>query len=250
MLSIPSVCPCCNTQLVRVNDQLYCKNLHCSAKQSKQVLNYAKTLKIKGLGEKTIEKLELNSIEDIYNLTQESLVPAIGLALGHKLMEEINKAKLVHFGTFIGAFSIPLIGTTAGKKLATLVNSVEEITPSICKEAGLGEKASMYLLEWIDTTYAFMDLPVKFYEKQRTQSPGINRLSVCITGRFKGYTRPELTSLLEGKGLTVTSVVTSKTDFLVQDDNSKSSKYTKAIENNIKIVTIDELLKVLNNDDQ
>ena len=66
-------CPSCNSDLIRIKDQLFCKNKTCPAINYKQVINYAKVLKIKGLGEKTIEKLSLKSISDIYYLTEDNL---------------------------------------------------------------------------------------------------------------------------------------------------------------------------------
>ena len=39
---------------------------------------FAKTLRIKGLGPKTIEKLDLEYIEDIYMLTEEHITQKLG----------------------------------------------------------------------------------------------------------------------------------------------------------------------------
>jgi len=58
----PEVCPACDTLLVWENDQLFCTNTRCSGKTSKKIKHFAKTLKIKGLGPRTIEKLEITSI--------------------------------------------------------------------------------------------------------------------------------------------------------------------------------------------
>ena len=56
---IPTHCPACNSVLDIVNDQLFCRNPDCPAKSSKRIEHFAKTLKIKGLGKATIEKLDL-----------------------------------------------------------------------------------------------------------------------------------------------------------------------------------------------
>ena len=66
-IEIPDVCPSCGTSLKLKNDQLFCNNDSCPAKNSKIVEGFAKTLRIKGLGPKTIEKLNLEYIDDIYN---------------------------------------------------------------------------------------------------------------------------------------------------------------------------------------
>ena len=70
----PEVCPACDTLLVWENDQLFCTNTRCSGKTSKKIKHFAKTLKIKGLGPRTIEKLEITSIFDLYQLFLNSLI--------------------------------------------------------------------------------------------------------------------------------------------------------------------------------
>ena len=64
----PELCPSCDSSLVWENDILYCRNTECSAKNAKMVEHFARTLKIKGLGPKSIEKLGLENISDIYSM--------------------------------------------------------------------------------------------------------------------------------------------------------------------------------------
>ena len=77
-IEIPETCPSCQTDLELITDQLYCNNPSCPAKNSKIVEGFAKTLRIKGLGSKTIEKLDLECIEDIYLLTEEFIEGRLG----------------------------------------------------------------------------------------------------------------------------------------------------------------------------
>ena len=64
----PQICPACNTTLVWKKDQIFCENLECEGKTSKKVEHFAKTLKIKGLGPATIEKLQINFQQQIDTL--------------------------------------------------------------------------------------------------------------------------------------------------------------------------------------
>ena len=77
-IEIPEVCPSCGTSLELRNEQLFCNEPSCPAKNSKIVEGFAKTLRIKGLGPKTIEKLNLDYIEDIYMLTEERIKEKLG----------------------------------------------------------------------------------------------------------------------------------------------------------------------------
>ena len=93
-IEIPEVCPSCGTSVELVNDQLFCNNTSCPAKNSKIVEGFAKTLRIKGLGPKTIEKLDLEYIEDIYMLTEERIKTRLGSEkIASKLINEIELSK-------------------------------------------------------------------------------------------------------------------------------------------------------------
>ena len=62
----PTECPSCGTGLTVVNDLLYCYSTNCSAQKQKSIEHFAKTLKIKGLGPATIEKLEITDFDQVY----------------------------------------------------------------------------------------------------------------------------------------------------------------------------------------
>ena len=72
------------------------------------------------------------------------------------------------------------------------------------------------------------------------------RLNFVITGdveRFKN--RNEVKALIESLGGKVTGSVTSKTNYLINNDvNSSSSKNKKAKELNIPIITEEEFIKM------
>jgi NAD-dependent DNA ligase len=105
----------------------------CPAQSSKKVEHFAKTLKIKGLGPKTIEKLNLTSINEVYGFTEDDLVDSLGMALGSKLFEQIQKSKTADLTTLLPAFSIPLIGNSASKKLTSVVTNITELNYDKCR---------------------------------------------------------------------------------------------------------------------
>lgn len=242
---IPTNCPSCNSTLIRVKDQLFCKNNNCTATQNKKVLHFIKTMKIKGLGERTIEKLGIETLEDIYLLTDEVIIEVMGNKLGPKLIKEIEESKIVTLEKLLPALSISLIGTTAGRKLNTKVNTIDEITFDICKEVGLGDIASTYLIEWIETEYpAFKVLPLTFEIKASSRIAESRNIKVCITGKLNDYRSRELAaSYLREAGITVVSGVSKTLDFLINEDNKPSSKLSKASEYGIPVRTIKQLIE-------
>ena len=99
-IKIPTECPCCEYPLVYVKDQLYCRNTACSAQLNKKIENLCKVLSIKGFGPKTIEKLNIADLTEIFYLDVESVSEVLGEKTATKLIDEIERAKsadlLVH----------------------------------------------------------------------------------------------------------------------------------------------------------
>ena len=62
----PTECPSCGGELTSVNDLYYCYGTNCPAQKQRKIEHFAKTLKIKGLGPATIEKLEIEDFDQIY----------------------------------------------------------------------------------------------------------------------------------------------------------------------------------------
>jgi len=106
----PTNCPICSTILEWEKDQLFCFNLDCSGRTSKRIEHFAKTLKIKGLGPRTIEKLKVQTFYDLYELPLEMMIDAIqSEKLAVKLHREINASKKVDLVDLLPAFSIKLL---------------------------------------------------------------------------------------------------------------------------------------------
>ena len=72
-------------------------------------------------------------------------------------------------------------------------------------------------------------------------------MTFCITGKLNNYkNRAELKNLIESYGGKVTDSVSSKTNYLINNDkNSTSSKNKKANELNISIITEEEFMKLI-----
>ena len=244
----PTNCPACNSVLEFVGDQLFCKNDSCSAKSAKRLEHFAKTLKIRGLGPSTIDRLGLTDYKDIYSLTQEEISFLLDSEkLGTKLHNEIQKSKSVDLTTLLPAFSIPLIGSSATNKLAKHISSINEITPEICIEAGLGPKAASNLMDWLINTFHFQEyynLPFSFTCQKRAEVTDTDtKGTVCITGKLKSYpTKAAAQQVLIKNGYTVKDNLTKDVTILVNESGIESAKTKKAEQMGI---TINQNLKEL-----
>ena len=237
----PTNCPACNSELEFVNDQLFCLSTTCSAKSAKRLEHFAKTLKIKGLGPSTIDRLGLNDYDDIYYLSQVEISSLLDSEkLGTKLHTEIQNSKSVNLITLLPAFSIPLIGSSATNKLAKHISSIYEITPEICIEAGLGPKAASNLVTWLKDiffTNGYDKLPFSFTcDKQAEVSHSDTKGTVCISGKLKSYpTKAAAKQVLEKYGFIVKDSLTKDVTILLNESGIASSKTKKAEELGIKI---------------
>ena len=250
MLNIPRSCPVCESTLVRINDQLFCKNDSCDAKTAKKLLHFIKTMKIKGLGEKTLEKLNLSDIPDLYELSLAEMITQLGEKVGTKLFNEIAQSKTISLATYIQAFGITLIGNSISTKIAKHTDSLWDIHRGTCEEAGLGVKATNYLLQWINKNEdKYRDLPIT--PSIPVQTIEVEELyKIVITGKLNDYSsRTKAKDFLETKGVTVMSGISSKVNYLICDlENSSSSSHTKAKKLNIPIISMNNLLTILNGD--
>ena len=251
-IQIPTNCPCCDYPLELVNDQLFCRNTACGAQLNKKLEHFCKTLGIKGMGSKTVEKLDLADITELFYLDQDQVSEALGSEkTALKLLDEIERAKTADLATVIASFSIPLVGQTASKKLCEVVSHIDEVSYETCKEAGLGDKVTQNLLSWLETDFEEMRefLPFSF---QSTKVSPINSAgkTVCITGKLSSFkTKAEAHRALEEAGFRPVESVTKATDILVDEGDKGSTKRKKAEELGIQIITnLNTFLKEIKND--
>ncbi len=240
-IEIPTQCPCCDATLELRNDQLFCVNKACPAQLNKKIEHFTKVLGIKGFGPKTVEKLELNDLTELFFLDMDSVTEALGSEkTAAKLLEEIEAAKSAKLDKILAAFSIPLFGNTASTKLCSVIESIDDITPEICKEAGLGDKVTANLINWLETEFQEVRefLPFDFKTSGKPAINTDNGKSICITGKLASYkTKAEAYAALTAAGYKIVETVNRQTDYLVDESDKGSAKRKKAEELGIPLIT-------------
>ena len=235
----PTQCPSCGFTLEWENDQLYCYNDNCESKTYKLIEHFATTLKIKGMGPSTIQKLRITTIPQIYELSLGEMVESLNSEkLASKLFDEIQDSKKASLSEVLPAFSIPLIGKSASSKLCAVISSIYDLNEAVCTTAGLGPKASKNLLDWYSSKFLreYKWLPFSFESREVTSviSPkGV----ICISGKLKSFkTKAEAEKALTSRGYIVKSSVTKEVTHLVNESGLESSKTKKARESGISII--------------
>lgn len=239
-INIPTHCPCCDYPLETVNLQLFCRNGGCDAQLAKRLEHFCKVLGIKGMGPRTVAKLSISDITEIYYMDVQQVAEDLSSErTAAKLIDEIQRSRTADLATVLAAFSIPLVGATASTKIASVVGHIDEINLETCKQAGLGDKVTQNLLTWLSTEFKELRefLPFSFRSAKQV-AVSESGLSVCITGKLSSFkTKSAAAEALSLQGYRVVESVTKNIDYLVDESGDGSTKRKKADQYGIKIIT-------------
>lgn len=276
-INLPGYCPVCGqpTMIKRDNNTevLYCTNENCKGKILGKLVHAVSknALNIDGLSEATIEKFIgnglLDSIYSIYDLknyySKLVIMPGFGMKSVNRLLQSIENSKHTTLDRFIYAHSIPLIGHTASKLIAKdcngdynlFITKLEMFRDTAFTHIdGIGSEMGNKLYTWFMENGHIMCRNAKIFtfEHDNNITQVSNKLDgkvFCITGSVNIYkNRDELKRALENVGAKVTGSVTSKTNYLVNNDiNSNSSKNKKAKELGVEIITEETVKNMIDN---
>ena len=275
--NIPDRCPICGqpTKIVKDNNSevLVCTNDNCKGKLLGKLSHAVSrdALNIDGLSEATIEKFInlgwLNSIKDIYYLSahenEMKVLDGFGKKSVDKLLASIEKSRKTSLERFLYSLSIPLLGKSASMMIADSVDyDFDTFIGKMIKGAeyfrylpGVGDALISSLNTYWKNHYSdVLQLSNEFtFETQKSiMSETTNELenkTFVITGSVDHYhNRDALKADIEAHGGKVVRSVSSKVNYLINNDiNSTSSKNKKAKSLNIPIISEDQFLSILNN---
>lgn len=269
---IPCKCPVCQgeTKIRQVGNAkaLYCMNPECQAKHVKSFALFVSrdALNIEGLSEATLEKFisrgYIHTFADIFHLDQykEEIqkMEGFGEKSYKKLTESIEKARMTTLPRVIYSLGIAGIGLANAKVIcrelkydveSLLKVSEEELNEiqgvgEILAKAFVGYFADAKHVENFRRLLNELTIPEETVTKQQIFE-GVN---FVITGSVKHFAnRGEVKELIESLGGKVTGSVTSKTNYLINNDvTSTSSKNKKANELGIPIISEETFLELVN----
>ncbi|MBD5547244.1 MAG: NAD-dependent DNA ligase LigA [Lachnospiraceae bacterium] len=270
---VPSKCPVCGAQTqIRISPKshtktLHCTNSDCTAKHVKKFTRFVSKagMDIDGLSIQTMLKFMnegfIKEFADIYHLPEHEEVIKQMEGFGEKscanMMRAIEKSRQVKPVNFIYALCIPMIGVDAGKKIIAkdgfegFLDRLEQ-RKGFEDIDGIGPEKSGSVMEWYENDKnqsslkaLLKEVTIEKADRPSDASGKCAGLTFVITGEVHHYkNRDEFKAYVEGAGGKVTGSVTSKTNYLVNNDaDSVSSKNRKAKELGIPIITEEEFLK-------
>lgn len=271
---IPKECPVCHAQTeIRISEKsktktLHCTNPNCTAKHVKKFARFVSKagMDIDGLSIQTILKFMnkgfISRYADIYHLKEHTDVIKEMEGFGEKscenLVKAIEKSRKVKPVNFIYALCIPMIGTDAGKKIVASIGFQGFLDRLKTGEGfhdidGIGPEKSGSILEWYQNPdnqssleALLEEVMIESVEVKAGSGGKCAGLTFVITGDVHNFkNRDEFKAYVESENGKVTGSVTSKTNYLVNNDiTSASSKNKKAKELGIPIISEDEFVRM------
>jgi DNA ligase (NAD+) len=263
----PKNCPVCGGPIERPAGEAnyYCENPECPAQVRARIEHFASrgAMDIEGLGEAIVDKLVtlgfLKNYADIYDLHKHKAklvrIEGFGEKSVQNLLNSIENSKKQPFHRVLYALGIRYVGSETAKLLADAFGSIDKLmnasVEQISSVYGIGPRIaeSVYKffhdernLELIKRLKeAGLNFEVKPEEKAKKKLAG---KTFVFTGTLKNFTREEAKEKVEELGGKVSNSVSRKTDYVIVGENP-GSKYDKARQLGVKIITEEEFLELI-----
>ena len=268
---VPDTCPACGSHASIKQDNeskvLLCTNPDCQIKHIKQYALMASrdALNIDGLSESTLEKFLskgfIKNDSDIFKLDRykDEIVnmEGFGKRSYEKLMAALEEAKHTNVARFLYSLGINGIGSANAKMIAKYFdNDIDKIITAgkdeLLEIEGIGEVLANSIVDFfkdsknIENVKSLREVLI-FEVEESVGSDSFAGKVFVITGSLEHFTnRNELKELIEKNGGKVSGSVSSKTNFLINNDTtSNSSKNKKAKELGVEIISEEDFLNLL-----
>lgn len=267
---MPSHCPECNSELVRLEGEvaLRCINPKCPAQIREGLIHFVSrnAMNIEGLGERVITQLFkeglIQDVADLYKLTKPQLLQLerMGEKSTDNLLHAIERSKENSLERLLFGLGIRYVGEKAAKILAEHFETMERLQSATREQLinipEIGEKMA-------DSIATFFEQPEVKELIEELKSFGVNMTykgpkrtnsdegdsyfagkTIVLTGKLAEMSRNEAKEQIEARGGKVTGSVSKKTDLVIAGEDA-GSKLAKARELNIEVWDESRLLEEL-----
>jgi len=270
----PAFCPDpCNSKLLQSDDEVSvrCIDSSCPNKFERLLQYFASKhcMDIEGLGSRicTILCREnfVTSLVDIYALKDKKNqlldLEGFGELSVENLLESIENSKNKSFSNLLTSFGIEGVGVEIAELITEKIPNLTQIKEKSKNKNefnkfledidGIGPIVAKKIVTWfeenknIELVDKFSELKIgTTSEDENITTNSLEGKIFVITGSFGEYNRNEIESIIKNNGGKVSSKVSSKTDNLILGSNP-GSKLEDAQKNNLEIINISELLKLI-----
>ena len=274
-------CPKCNGELkeevvegrAAIGSILRCINPNCNGANALSICHYASKngMDIMGLSKATIQKLIdygwVSNIIDLYSLRQYKdgwiNKPGWGVVSVEKILKSIEASKKKEMYKFLCALGIPQIGEKYAIEICKKFETYEQFRNAVdskydftkLKDIGIEKSNSILTFDYAeaDKLYAhYLQLVNgKFSNNVAGNKGSLHGLSFCITGKLNNFkNREELQAFIEQNGGTFNKSLVKSVKYLINNDlSSRTDKNVKARERGIEVITEEQFLELVNNNE-
>lgn len=264
---IPKRCPIDGSPLRFEETLIFCSNPACGARTRETLYHFVSrgAFDIRGLGWKILDKFAdeglLETPADIFELQKEAIagLERMGEKSAENIIREIQESKEITGAKFLYALGILHVGKETARALFTAfpfvsVTECKKIFSRLSEEKlqnvpDIGPKVSQSIFAWFQSAHNgnFLDhlaaVGIRI-QKEEKRGNALAGKSFVFTGTLKTVSREDAKAIVLKNGGTVSESVSRKTSFVVAGTDP-GSKYDKAKQLGVKILTEEEFLNLL-----
>ena len=265
---LPDRCPVCETLVQRSEDEaaIRCVNVACSAQLKRRIEHFASrnALNIDGLGPALVEQLVedglIQNVADLYGLKQKDIasLERMGEKSAENLMNAIEASRRIPVAKVLFGLGIPHVGANVAELLIDHFSSIDNLANANLEDIesihGIGPQIAESLVD-------FFSQPRVQGFLERLKDVGLQWVAesgeplevfasifagktFVLTGSLSTMTRSEASEKIKEHGGKISSSVSGKTDYVIAGE-AAGSKYDRAVELNIPILTEEEFTEKL-----
>ena len=259
---ISEFCPGCGSKAVKEEDGaiLRCVNPKCRFILKESIKHFVsrRAMNMEKVGDRLIETLVDNKLisgfSDLYRLKKDELLALDrqGEKSVENILNSIELSKKSTLAKFIYALGIRFVGEQTAKLLTDHFVTVENFLKATKDELEtipeIGPKVSTSILTALEDRGFVKEVLalstfIDFEKPKRSKEGPLSGKSFLITGTLP-IKRNDAQEIIEAKGGKLLSGVSSKLNYLIAGEDP-GSKVDKALSLEVKIISWDELLKML-----
>ena len=269
-ITIPTICPRCNTGLIQDGAFIRCTNMNCPSRMERTILYWARSLELDGVGEKLVQQLcsegLVKTLPDLYELKVSDIsnLERMGIKSATNVITELESSKKMSLSKFLSALGIPGIGPELATSVATKVSSIENLLILVNKTNedieennsainllieidGIGEKVASQILDGLAIRMDMvqrLQSHLEIYSELKPLSNGsLAGNTFCITGTLT-RSRKEIALLIKSNGGKIVSSVSKNLSYLVAGE-SAGSKLENANRLEVEVISESQLNEML-----
>ena len=264
-----SHCPACGTALVRVEGEAawVCPNKYgCPPQIVGRIEHFVgrRMMNIDGIGEETAAALYeaglVRQYSDLYDLKADDLlrIEGFGPRSAERVIDGVEASKQVPFERVVYALSIPFVGETTAKKIASAVGSIDELMSWSAERLesieDVGPRIARSIIEYFEA-------PVNRENIERLRAAGVQLAmpegyteaagdklagkTFVISGVFSRHSRDEYKERIKHNGGKNSGSISKKTDYVLAGENMGPAKLEKATKLGVPVIDEDTFLQMI-----